>query len=397
MSCSHYPKEALLRPSRRRAYTPKGETRVLTRSICLCLALMLLVPAVLAFAADAETDKATLSFNELPALVLSGNPEYRGALRDINLGYIQYYDARDAWQAAARIPFNPRANTAADAFERAEANLETLKAKAVSVSVSQTLSARKTYINHFLLAAKLEKEEKTKLDLQATQPQLRMKIQLGLAPASDEKALHDKITAQDEAIKAARTALDDNLTALAKLLGLKEIRVPDAPPATDFAPLVTRKLEEDLARYLTVAPSITAARDALKTATKTYESNRNSENYFHQESARLKLEDALSTAKTEFPNTFQSLKDAYAAWLDETQLTQKRAELKKLEQQLSYGLVSKTAVRVKEDELAALLAAKETERLQLYQKWLKYLDALQLKLEDFATVADAEKTPETNI
>ena len=353
------------------------------RIICCLLILVLCFAALpLALAADEEPQTVTINYDDLEELVIAGSAAYQKELQEIRKLEMNYRDLSsqlrginetidmiESYSPGASSSLWSSASTLRANMRTLEERINEMKEAMSERAVQHVHPAQKMYVSHYILEIDLGIALRDLETMERELTNCRLKLPRGLSTPRDVRNAEKNVDNQKDLLEAKQDAIDSNLEALAKYLGLAGPIEPAGMPEIDFSRITERDLDADLAAYIAAASSM--AEKLYDQAKKDFVSSSTSANQYLREIAREDFEKAKKDAEADFPKAYEDLLKAYDSFMDSTLVADAQEEYDKAASQYSGGLITQNTLLNFEMMLASAQDRYEQQRIQL---WLLLMD-----------------------
>ena len=356
------------------------------KKIISCLIILAICAALMPVAyASPPPRPVTVDYDDLTKMIVAGNAAYQKELQEIQKLEYTYDDLSqqrwDLYMDMDALPHAPETEASRkkleDAADTVSANMRIIRnrindqKKALDNRAAlHAYPAQRMYMGHFILMidSQLAAHELERLERELAN--CRLKLSRGLSTQTEVKNAEKNVDNQKDAIKAVRDAIDDNLTALARYLGLtSQIRLADMPQV-DLDRIVGRNLKTDQADYIAAASS--TAEKVLQGARDSFELNNTPLNRYNRDIALADFEKAKRDAEADFPKVYENLLNAYEDYMESTLVIDAQEDYDLAEMQFERGLISRNMLLNVEQMLEVTKSRYEQQRIQLCLLFREY-------------------------
>ena len=355
------------------------------KRIISCLLIFALCAAFAPHAlAKAEEEPAVVSFEQLQELVIAGNTAHQSYLQEIRKLELTYdeleSERRPLRQRLLQMPAETPTEISDQLWdaltdmesimEKIQETIDELKDAQGDVVTQITFPAEMMYIAHYILMLDVDILLREQEMLQRELANTRLKLSRGLASQGDLKNAEKNVDALNDMEKALRDAIEDNLDALARHLGLDGPIELDGLPEIDFDRITQRDSKADLAAYI---EAVCATEEkAFQDARAEVRSNNTSVNRFARDNARRDYDNARKNAEADFPKVIDALLEAYDDYVESTLVSDAQEDYDKAALQHGQGLLSANMLLGLDIRLETAKARYEQQRIQLWILLMEY-------------------------
>ena len=359
------------------------------KKVLSCLLVLVLCTAfILPASTVTEEEPVTVSFEQLTEMVMRGNASYQRLLQEIGRLQIgldglsgQYDEVSDALSVIDAMPdgsqtWQMRGELRSSASEldyrmrSLQSNINAMRGASNNMALQFAFPAQMMYIGHYISLLDLEIALRELENYERELENARLMLARGLSSRRDVRNAERNVDDQKDAVKARRDAIDDNLEALARHLGLTVSIAPAGMPEIEFERFTERDFEADMAAYIDAA-TVDEQRE-LDSAIRELRRTNSRINRFTHDSAVQNLETAKITAEADFPKIFDALIEAYEDYLDSTLVADIQEDYDMLAAQYERGLVSRNTLLRVERALENVKSGYEMQRIGLFMTLLEY-------------------------
>ncbi len=321
-----------------------------------------------------------VSFDELPDLVLGQSPDVLAVKNSYSKMELQLFHVQTSHEELMDSGALLGALSAAAAplqheMEGLKSNLRYKETDIARVARQQLYLAGRRYIAHYGLAAEAAAAQLVLDGAEQELARLQRRYTAGYCARRDVEAARETVRAFTDALRPLQKARDDNLTALADLLGIAGHVLPKGLPEFDFSAIPGRGTPADLAGYMEYAPGVQAKKLELEQAERAfyqYHTSQTAANRYAVQRAQEACKAARSAAERDFPAFYRQLSDAYDSYRTAPLLRAAEENYERCGRMFERGLISAGEYEKAGRELASAQLAQEQRAADLSVMLLTY-------------------------